>query len=293
MLWASSAILLLQSAVLLPTPDVVHQQALDLYRRRQYAKAAELFAQAIEKEDKNSDAYKESVLLLAQSYYLGGRVPDAVPWLERAVELNLRPVETTYMLGNAYIQARQPVKATAAFARMFDVAPDSAAAHLVTAQFMVRQEFEEDAKAAAAKALEIDPRIPQAHYLLGELLTYRGKIEEAVEELKREVAINPNFSMAYYKLGDAYTRRELWDQAIPHLQRSVWLNPNFSGPYILLGKSYLKKGELVNAEGALRRAIAIDPQNESAHYLLGRTLMQAGKEEEGRKMLQRSQDLKK
>jgi len=277
MLWASWTFLLLQSAVTLPTPDVVHKQALDLYRQRQYVKAAELFSQVIEQEDKNGDAYRESLLLVGQSYYLGGRVPEAVPWLERAVELNLRPVETTYMLGNAYIQARQPARAVTSFARMF----------------MVRQEFEEDAKSEIAKALELDPHIPQAHYLLGELLTFRGKIDEAVSELKREIAVNPNFAMAYYKLGDAYTRREQWDLAIPQLQRSIWLNPNYSGPYILLGKSYLKRAELVNAEGALRRAIAMDPQNESAHYLLGRTLIQAGREEEGKQMLRRSQELKK
>jgi Flp pilus assembly protein TadD len=293
MFWAKWCFLLLQTAVLLPTPDVVHQNALELYRKKDYLKAAELFAQIIDKEDENGEAHKESLLLLGQCYYLGGRASDAVPWLEKAVALGLRPVETAYMLGNACIQTRQPEKAVGAFGRMFDVEPASAGAHLIAAQFMVRQEFEEDAKAQIARALEIDPKIPQAHYLLGELLTFRGHIDEAVTELQKEIAINPNFSMAYYKLGDAYARREHWDLAIPNLQRSIWLNPNYSGPYILLGKAYLRKKELVNAEGALRRAIAIDPQNESAHYLLGRTLIEAGRGEEGKKLLERSQELKK
>jgi Flp pilus assembly protein TadD len=42
----------------------------------------------------------------------------------------------------------------------------------------------------------------------------------------------------------------------------------------------------------LRQAIRMDPNNYSAHYLLGQTLMQAGKTEEGRKMLQQSQQLR-
>jgi hypothetical protein len=37
----------------------------------------------------------------------------------------------------------------------------------------------------------------------------------------------------------------------------------------------------------------MDPQNYSAHYLLGQTLTAEGKTEEGRKMLERSQELRK
>jgi tetratricopeptide (TPR) repeat protein len=275
-----------------PAQDA-HQSALALYRQHQYAKAAEMLERNVTSEPKESAAYRESVLLLAQSYYLSGKVPQAVAWLERAAESGVNSIEVNYMLGNAYIQTRQPGKAVNAFALMFGVEPASAAAHLMTAQFMVRQEFEEDARKELAKALEINPQIPEAHYLLGELAIFRADIDRGVEELKREIAINPNFAMAYYKLGDAYTRREQWDLAIPNLQRSIWLNPNYSGPFILLGKAYWKRGALADAEGILRRGIALDPNNSSAHYILGQTLIQAGRVEEGKQMLKRSQELQR
>jgi tetratricopeptide (TPR) repeat protein len=270
-----------------------HQNALALYRQRQYAKAAEMLERTVASEPKDSDAYRESVLLLAQSYYLSGKVPQAVPWLERAAQSGVKSIEVSYMLGNAYIQTHQPSKAAGAFALMFGVEPDSAAAHLYTAQFMVRQEFEEDARKELARALEINPQIPGAHYLLGELAIFRADIDHAIDELKREIAINPNFAMAYYKIGDAYTRREQWDLAIPNLQRSIWLNPTYSGPFILLGKAYWKRGNLADAEGILRRGLALDPNNSSAHYILGQTLIQAGRAEEGKQMLKRSQELQR
>jgi hypothetical protein len=47
-----------------------HQNALVLYRQHQYAKAAEMLEHAVTVEPKDSEAYRESVLLLAQSYYL-------------------------------------------------------------------------------------------------------------------------------------------------------------------------------------------------------------------------------
>ncbi len=262
-----------------------------LYRQHEYAKAAVLFEKAAATEPKDSKEYRESVLFLGQSYYLTGKVPEAVPWLEKAQQSGVSLVELSYMLGNAYIQTHQPDKASNAFAVMFGFKPDSAAAHLITAQQMMHQEFEEDAKSELQKALAIDPRIPQAHYMLGELATFRADIDTAVQELIHEIAINPDFAMAYYKLGDAYSRREQWNLAIPQLERSIWLNPTYSGPYILLGKGYFKLGELSNAEGSLRRAIAMDPNNYSAHYILGQTLMQEGKTEDGKKMLERAREL--
>jgi tetratricopeptide (TPR) repeat protein len=276
-----------------PVSDDPHQNALAMYRQRQYKKAAELFELAVAKEPTDTPAYRESVLLLGQSYYLSGKVQEALPWLERASQARINSIEVSYMLGNAYVQTRQPDKAVMAYAMMFGFAPNSGAAHLLTAQLMIRQEFEEDAKKELEKALELNPSLPEAHYLLGELAIYRAQIDRAIEELTHEIAINPNFAMAYYKLGDAYTRREQWDQAIPQLQRSIWLNPTYSGPYILLGKAYFKRSELANAEGMLRRAIAIDPNNSSAHYILGQTLVQAGKVDEGRQMLKRSQELQR
>jgi len=122
-------------------------------------------------------------------------------------------------------------------------------------------------------------------------LVYRGDIDGGIREFQRERAINPNYAIVHYKLGGAYSRKDR-ERAIPFLERAVWPNPDFSGPYILLGKAYLKKNELATAEGMLREAIRIGPQNSSAHYLLGQTLVQAGHSEAGRKMLERSQQLK-
>ena len=271
---------------------VAHATGILYFRQREYAKAIEALIRAVAKEPESSSGYRQSSFFLGQSYYLSAKMPEAVSWLEKAIAAGVRTNEAYYMLGNAYIQQRAPAKAREAFSNMFGVPPDSAAAHLLTAQMMVRQEFEEFAVKELERALDLDSRIPQAHYLLGELALYRGDVDRGIQEFERELALNPNYSMAYFKMGDAYSRREDWDRAIPFFQRSIWLNPDFSGPYILLGKAYLKKRELVNAEGMLRQAIKMDSQNSTAHYLLGQTLIQAARTGEGRKMLERSQQLR-
>jgi tetratricopeptide (TPR) repeat protein len=272
-------------------PDL-HRQGVAFYQARDYAKAIDALTRAVEKELPGEPAYRESVQLLGLCHYLSGRVAEAVPWLEKSLSAGVRTPEVLHMLGTAYVQARNAAKAAAAFAEMYGVAADSAAAHLITGQMMIRQGFEDDAAKVLQRALALDPRIPEAHYLLGLIAIFRADIDRGIAELRAEIALNPNFAMAYYKLGDAHTRREQWEEAIPYLQKSVWLNPTYSGPYILLGKAFLKKKDLVNAEGMLRRALQLDPQNYQAHYMLGQALIQLGKVDEGRKLLERSKELR-
>jgi tetratricopeptide (TPR) repeat protein len=269
-----------------------HSAGVEFYKQRQFSKSIESLERAVATEKPGTPEYRESAVILGQSYYLSARLPEATVWLQKAVNDGVRVNEVFYMLGNCYIQRREPVRSRAAFAAMFSVPFDSAAAHLLTAQFMIRQEFEEFAQKELASAIELDPKIPQAHYLLGMMAIFRNELDKGIEEMRQEISINPDFAMAHYKLGDAYTRREDWDAAIPPLQRAVWLNPDYSGPYILLGKAYFKKKDLGSAEGMLRRAVKMDPANYQAHYILGQVLIEAGKPEEGRRMLEESQKLR-
>ena len=279
--------------LLLAAASDTHLKGVAAYSQKNYAQATQLLQQSIETEAPGGADYKESALLLGQSFYLTRSFPAAIPWLEKAATYGIRTPEVLYMLGTAYTQTAQSQKATAIFANLFGVAGDSAAGHLIAGQMLLRFEMEDASEKELVQALALNPKIPEAHFMLGEIALYRNLIDKSRQEFEAEIANNPNFSSAYYRLGDAYTRREQWPEAIAALQKSIWLNPNFSGPYILLGKSYLKTGEISNAEGALRHSIQLDPQNYSAHYLLGQLLMQSQRVTEGKQMLERSQQLRK
>ncbi len=235
--------------------------------------------------------------LRGRAEYLAGHMAAAIPVLEKAREkarvAGSPNIELLYMLGNSYLQSRNIQKGRVAFAGLFGVSPDSGAAHLFTAQMLMRQEFEDDAETELQEALAREPKLPEANFILGEIAIYRAQIDSAIEKLSKEISLNPDFAMAYYRLGDAYTRRGEWGHCIPALQRAIWLNPTYSGPYILLGKAYFQTADWPDAERMLRRALQMDPRNSSAHYFLGRTLIQTGRAEEGKKLLQRSLELKR
>lgn len=264
-------------------PRVMRLLGVAYYSANDYVHAIEKLAAVVEKFPIDSPERRETVQLLGLSHYILGHLAESIPFLEQTRVWLSQNHELAYALGMAYVQTRQPEKARESFARMFRVAADSPAAHLLTAQMMIRVEVEELAEAELKKALEKDPKLPGAYYLLGQNAIYKARLDEGIALMERELQINPGNANAYYKIGDAYTRQLRWDEAITALQKSVWLNPFYSGPYILLGKSYLKKHQFASAEGMLKRAIQFDPNNKSAHYLLAQVYQQSNRPEDAKR----------
>lgn len=261
----------------------LHKQGAAFYDQKKYPEAIAALEKAVQTEDPHSPEYIESTLYIGQSYFSLLQPAKAIPWLEKTAPT----VEVNYMLGNAYMQIRDVDHAEIAFARLFEVPPDSAAAHILAAELMLKREYEDDALVQVKKALALDPKMPGAHFMLGEIDIFHAQLDDGIAEMGREIEVNPNYAMAWYRLGEVLTRQERWSAAIPNLERAIWLNSDFSGPYIVLGKCYFKTANYANAEGILRHALTLDPNNYSARYLLGQTLVAEGKKDEGREVLEK------
>ncbi len=252
------------------------------YKKGDYLQAADWFKKALQQDSEDN----ESTQLLGLSYYLSGRPREAIPFLEKVLTWYPRAnVDAAYILGECYIQAKDYPHAQQAFARMFDLKPDSAASYLLTARMLFRQEFGPVALEYAQKATSLDPKLPLAHFLLGEIHLFQSDIPEAISNFQQELALNPADAATYYKLADAYSRVQKLEDAERLLQRSIWLDPTSTGPYILMGKVLEKKGEPELAVRALKRAAAMDPNNAMTHHLLGQAYRDLGKNEEAEREL--------
>lgn len=264
-------------------PQVAHLLGVAYYHSDEPAKAIDTLSSVIERLAVDSVERREAEQILGLASFALGRYAQAIPRLEATRRWAPDNLELAYALGQAYIQTRRPEEARGVIASAYGVPADSAAAHLVAAQVMVRLEMEEQATAELENALAKDPRMPSANYLLGQMAMFRGRLDAAIALTGRELATNPGHSMAWSQLGDAYSRQSKWDDAIAALQKSIWLNPYYSAPYILLGRAYMKKAQPARAEAMLRRAIQYDPNNRSAHYLLGQLLQQTGRADEAKR----------
>lgn len=261
---------------------VRHLLGVAYYQVNEHARAVEQLEPAVHRFPAGSLERREATQILGLSQYLTGHIVESIPFLEQSSNWAPENGEYAFLLGKAYLQTRQFDKARPSFARMFCVSPDSAAAHLLTAQMMIPVGFEEHAETELKQALHKEPRLPQANFFLGQIALFYARVDEAIVYLKKEIEINPGYAMAFYRLGDAFTRQQRWDEAIEFLQKSIRLYHLYSGPYVLLGKTYLNKDQLGTAEGMLRQAVQLDPNNKSAHYLLGQVLQRMNRHAEAR-----------
>jgi tetratricopeptide (TPR) repeat protein len=258
------------------------------YKKSDYVKAITFLKKATASDPGNGEAAQ----LLGLSYYLNGYPGQAIPLLEKVQGWYPRAnVDAAYILGICYIQTKDYPGARKAFAKMFDVPPDSAAGYLFTARMLLRQEFDPVAEEYAQKAAALDPKLPLAHFLLGELYLFKSRVPEAIAEFQKELAINPGHAAAYYKLADAYSRIQKFEDAERLLQRSIWLDSTSTGPFILMGKVLEKKGEFELAVRALQRAATMDPNNPTTHHLLGQAYRDMGRKEEAENELKLAQQL--
>jgi tetratricopeptide (TPR) repeat protein len=259
------------------------------YKKSDFPHAIEYLKKANAEEPANGEA----VQLLGMSYYAGGHPADAIPLLEKVQGwISRANVDGYYILGTCYIQTKNYDQARQAFAKMFDVPGDSAAAYLFTARMLLRQEFDPIAEEYALKAVALDPKLPLAHYLLGELYMYKSRMPEAIAEFKKELAINPAHAATYYKLADAYSRVQKFDEAQQLLQRSIRLDATSSVPFILMGKVLEKKGDYDLAVLSLKHAVVMEPNNATTHHLLGQAYRDMGKKEEAEAELKRAEELR-
>ncbi len=268
--------------------NLSHEFGVIYYRKGDYRNAVTSLQRALAENPNDAEATQ----LTGLSLYLSEKPSEAIPYLEKVQSwYPSANVDASYILGVAYIQTKNYANARAAFAKMFQVPPDSAAAYLFTARLLLRLDFGPIAEEYGKKAVELDPNLPLAHQLLGELYLYQSKISEASAQFQQELAINPGNPVAYYKLADAYSRAQKFDEAEKLLQRSIWLDATSTGPYILLGKVLRQKGETELAVRTLQRALAMDPNNPVPHHLLGQAFRDLGRREDAERELKMAAQL--
>jgi tetratricopeptide (TPR) repeat protein len=126
-----------------------------------------------------------------------GRAEEAIPYLERANELNAEDAAVLINLGGAYVMAGRHREAVPFLEKARDIEPDNAmiwinlgAAYLGN-PVIATEEQQMRAIEAFQSALELNPGAPNVHYNLGLVFIDRDEAELAIAAFRQALQTNP------------------------------------------------------------------------------------------------------
>lgn len=127
-----------------------------------------------------------------------GKATEALPFLERAYELDPSHVDAGINLSGAYILSKQFRKAVAILVPLSEQVPDNpmiwtnlGAAYLGN-PVLSREQEQQQAIAAFTEAIKLNPAAPHVAYNIGLIYRDRRETEKAIHWFRRALQANPN-----------------------------------------------------------------------------------------------------
>ena len=163
-----------------------------------------------------------------------GRMSDAVPYFEKALQLSPDHLIALENLGNAYRQLKQW----------------------------------EDARKILEHAVEVGPQDSEASYSLAMVYAQFNDTERAHEYLQRALKLRPDYPEALNNLGVLYLRTQRRDQAVASFEECIRVAPSFDQAYLNLARVYLLEGAPDKARAVLLDLLRQRPGHAQAQEML-------------------------
>jgi tetratricopeptide (TPR) repeat protein len=227
---------LLSGALLLPLGLLTWNQC------KMYADSDTLWWTTIARNPKSWMAHNNIAINLVQ----GGKIDEAIPHYERALELD----------------------------------PNYGEAHFNLANALIRQKRVDEAIGHYEKAVELNPNNTMAYYNLGSVLVQAGRTEEGIALYHKALELNPNNAAALNNLGAALLRLGRMEEAMAHYSKALQLDPNNAETNYNLANALVQKGRLEEALKYYYNAVRLNPNNAAAHDRLSKVLRQLGRFDE-------------
>ena len=287
--------------------DGAAAEAVDLYRRsisfEDDAAAHVELAAAYSLSGQGAEAMSQTTDLLlseagnAQGWRAQGQLwmmkqdyAHAIESLKRSAGLKADGY-TLYLLGAAFLHAKEPGKAKVTFEDLLKQNSSRAAVHLFLSDAYRDAGYLDEAQCELNLGLKSNPKAARAHYRRGLLVLARNHwniTPAAHSEFEQEVRENPRDFFGNYALGLANFFDQSYQQAESHLRAASEVQPQWPEPWLYLGIAAYNKGDAKSGEELLKKAIELTGANEArgeyqvrrAYYTLGRLLKEQGRNDE-------------
>ncbi len=196
---------------------------------------------------------------------LGVQGKNALPPLQKAVELLPDDAAIHNNLGNAWQDLHDYESAAACYRKALEIAPDFSVAYTNLGKALSNLGQVEEALINYQRALVLDPGNTDAYYNQGNALRSLGQFERAVSSYQQGLALDPADAQMHYNLGCVLEELYQPGKARDAYRQAISLNPNFVEAHNNLGNSLKEIAEFDAAVSCYRRALAIQPEHADAY----------------------------
>lgn len=218
-------------------------------------------------------SYSQGVAMLSTDDFA-----RALPFFERAVELDPSYAEAWYQAGFAYGFLGRHQDALRASKQAAKLRPDWPETYVnIGASSYALGEFK-DAADAYRTATKLDDDNPDTQYAYGLALNRLNKSDEEILAYRRALALKPDHVGSLERLGQAYFKKRRWVDAINVFDQLQIYKPD-ARTFNMVGEAYYEVGRLEDAQTAFNNALGYDADLEQARYNLGRTFLKLKKPE--------------
>jgi cytochrome c-type biogenesis protein CcmH/NrfG len=150
-----------------------------------------------------------------------------------------------------------------------------------------------EAAAAFGNALTIDPTLGLARLNLALALLYQQDLDGAVREASEAARLMPSAPQPPYVLGLAARAQNRNADARRYFEQVLRIDPGDVGANVNLAQIDLEDQRYSDAVTALQPIVDAEPYHITAAYVLGLALTRGGNADEGQRLLERAQELRR
>lgn len=188
-------------------------------------------------------------------YVLLDDYPDAIHWLEKAVEFDPNNAEAWYSLGRCHYTQSRFHDAEKAFEKVLTLDPGNMKAAENLGLVYSAENRLDDADRSFQKSITLarkNASTDEWPYLdYGSFLLDQDRAKEAVPLLEQAVTLNSKCAQCHEKLGRALAASGNLQEGIKQLEQAVSLNANDARLHYELGLAYRKDGQQERAKEEL------------------------------------------
>jgi tetratricopeptide (TPR) repeat protein len=214
---------------------------------------------------------------------IGGRSPSAEgrrqarQFADAALAIDPGAPDANFVLGDWFVDARQPEAAEAAYRKGLDARSNSTEGRRRLAEALRLQGKQADAETELRRVIRDDPSSARAHTDLALVLRGLKRIPEAITEYREALRLDPELLDARNNLSIVLANQGALKEAEAGFREIIRLDPDSAQAYFNLATTLANLDRDVESAAALRDVIRINPDHYNARYNLGELLRLEGK----------------